>query len=343
VQATAEGVEALLLQGPMGCCKPARLFVPDNSIPGQGTDAQAKFALIGLDIRTQSKLYNVFRRIDKDGSNEISLGEFYEYFRLQESVFATTAFNVMDSDGSGQMDFQEFVLSVWNYLTFSAMGIIEFAFTLYDTDQSMYMDRDEVHKLVSDVYNKGDQTGTGNKLEPRVENILTKLDSDGDGKISLQEFTKFNQGHPLLLFPAYGIQQTLRSAILGISFWERITADREKVFEGKQITEILEGRTIQEYRKGMEELGNKERYNTWRPHERNTELEDNARTERQAARKRKREEKKYQQELREKRKENFKNANAAEVTRAELAERGESNMPTVAVARSTGKVVPVTS
>jgi Ca2+-binding EF-hand superfamily protein len=318
-------------------CKHTVLFVADNSIPGQGTDAQAQFVQIGLDLKIQSKLYNIFRRIDRDGSHEISLPEFYEFFRLQESAFSTTAFNVMDRDGSGGMDFQEFVLSVWNYLTFTAMSIIEFAFTLYDTDQSMFLDRPEVHKLVSDVYNKGDQFATGNKLESRVENVLAKLDVDGDGRISLQEFTKFNQGHPLLLYPAYGIQQTLRCKILGTSFWERVTKDREKLFESKQITEILEGRTIQEYRKGVEELATKERYHTWKDSERNMELDDHKRDQRSAARRRKREEKKFQQEQRASRKEMCLKTTAAEVTKEELAKEEAKRLQP----RNVKKVVPV--
>ena len=140
----------------MGCAHSVRPFIPNEGVPGQGREALADFEKIGPQPKNVAKLYRVFRRIDRDASHKISKPEFFEFFRLKDSVFAHTAFNVLNRDGSGQMDFHEFVLSVWNYLTFEPERIIEFAFALYDSDQSSYLDRDEIEKLVMDVYNKGD-------------------------------------------------------------------------------------------------------------------------------------------------------------------------------------------
>ena len=134
----------------------------------------------------------------------------------------------------------------------------------------------------------------------------------------MKEFTKFNQSHPLLLYPAYGIQQTLRAKVLGVSFWEKVTKNREKCFEGKQITEILDGRTIHEYRKAFEEFATQERYNVWRECDRNTELEDKEREERKAARRRKREKRNWANQQRAQQRQSNKEENRAENLTKEL-------------------------
>ncbi len=53
---------------------------------------------------------------------------------FERSKFTVRAFSLFDSDGSGELDFREFVISIWNYCSIDKTGLIEFAFALYDMD-----------------------------------------------------------------------------------------------------------------------------------------------------------------------------------------------------------------
>lgn len=58
---------------------------------------------------------------------------------------------IFDEDGSGSVDFREFVMSLWNYCTLSKAALIMFAFDLYDNNNSGEIDIDEVELLLKEV------------------------------------------------------------------------------------------------------------------------------------------------------------------------------------------------
>lgn len=67
---------------------------------------------------------------------------------LTRSRFSEKAFVVMDKDGSGEVDFLEFVLAVWNYCSFSHSSLVRFAFDLYDLDGSGEIERAEAAQCI---------------------------------------------------------------------------------------------------------------------------------------------------------------------------------------------------
>ena len=82
------------------------------------------FKKLGLTALTIDKFYSVFRAIDGDNGGEIDMHEFYVFFDLEESPFVDQTFGLFDRDGSGQIDFEEFVTAVWNFCTTPADELI---------------------------------------------------------------------------------------------------------------------------------------------------------------------------------------------------------------------------
>ena len=95
------------------------------------------FQRVGIGARTVELLYEFFLAIDVDNSGEISLSEFFNFFRMKDTAFARRAFSVMDEDGSGEIDFGEFTLTLYNFCSFTREGLTRFAFELYDADGSI--------------------------------------------------------------------------------------------------------------------------------------------------------------------------------------------------------------
>ena len=61
------------------------------------------------------------------GSNSIELAELLAFLDLDRTRFTKRIFTMFDEDSSGLLDFNEFVLSLWNYCTLSKASLELFA------------------------------------------------------------------------------------------------------------------------------------------------------------------------------------------------------------------------
>ena len=64
-----------------------RIYEEDETIEGQGHDAKVTFDMIGLTDKQVQYFYEIFIKIDRDGSYVIELEEFYKYFKVQRTAF----------------------------------------------------------------------------------------------------------------------------------------------------------------------------------------------------------------------------------------------------------------
>jgi len=209
-------------------------FVPNDTVPGQDDSAMMDFKRLRLKQGDIDRLFSCFLEIDTDGSGEISLDEFYEHFKLPRTIFSDMAFTLMDEDKSGEIDFREFILTLWNFCSYDLKNLCRFSFHLFDTDESGKLDQQEVEDMVSAVY--------GEKFadDVRVKKVLDLLDANGDGQVSMAEWVLFNKQYPLLLFPAYQLQGILREKVIGKWWWDIMQEQREEHFRNSNIYDILE-------------------------------------------------------------------------------------------------------
>ena len=173
-----------------------------------------------------------FFKIDKDNSGEVSIYEFLSFFKLKSTKFAMRAFSIMDEDKSGEIDFREFVVAVWNYCTFSNEGLILFAFDLFDLDNSGEISVDEMEMVVAEVYGEG---YSRNALAVEIiQKIQVFCEAGSSGEVNKEQFVHFTRHHSALLFPVFTLQGVLQRHILGKRFWKRKTTERNQM---KGITE----------------------------------------------------------------------------------------------------------
>jgi hypothetical protein len=66
--------------------------------------------------------------------------------------------------------------------------------------------------LAVDIYGKASG-------ETRARQVLDILDADHSGSISRREFIDYIDKYPMLLFPAFRMQQCIRSKLMGTAFW----------------------------------------------------------------------------------------------------------------------------
>lgn len=176
------------------------------------------------------KLYEIFRSADVDASGHITVQELFAHLATEATFFRDRVFNLFDEDGSGKIDFREFVLSLWNYCTLSKASLVIFAFDLYDADSTGQLSPKEIHNMLVDLYGKTVDTHPQAKL---MNKELKAIDSVV--AINVDRFRAFVTNHPALLFPAFQMQLALRQHILGVQFWNRCAEKRLMLVDGRRV------------------------------------------------------------------------------------------------------------
>jgi len=65
---------------------------------------------------------------------------------------------------------------------------------------------------------------------PSGQELLEEIDVNGDGVVTLAEFSELMESHAYILAPAFDLQRALRQRILGVRFWEGETRVRSALF-----------------------------------------------------------------------------------------------------------------
>ena len=92
--------------------------------------------------------------------------------------------SVADADGSGEIDYSEFVVATMDKKKLLSNEKLETAFNLFDKDNSGSISADEIKDVL----------GVGKNIDEKVWNdLVMEVDGKGDGEISFSEFKTMMQ------------------------------------------------------------------------------------------------------------------------------------------------------
>ncbi|GMH78178.1 hypothetical protein TrST_g878 [Triparma strigata] len=180
------------------------------------------FAILGFSYQHAYTLFKAFMEIDFDNSAEITVVEFHKFLGLKPSRFSERIFGILDLDESGALEFNEFVIGIWNFCTYDALLITKFAFDIFDIDDLGKLQMAECEALIRMVYDEAD-------ADP---DLMKKIDADNDGEITIDEFADLIRRQPQILQPAFDMQRALRAKCFGAKYWEIATEKRKEDFAG---------------------------------------------------------------------------------------------------------------
>ena len=191
--------------------------------------------------KEQAIIFETFYRFDKDGSGSIDFEEFCKNFDFKPNRFAKRAFMLLDTGGTGEITFVQFVVACWNYCTYDKMGLYNFAYMLYDDKRTRNIPTEQMFILLEEVYDfksRGktfDSSGTYNVVKNSPEYYVIqakrglKACAGADDLISFEEFIGYGRSHPNLLALPFGLQYTLQKRLGGAKFWKEMTDKRRRM------------------------------------------------------------------------------------------------------------------
>ncbi|KAI4376429.1 hypothetical protein MLD38_014192 [Melastoma candidum] len=118
----------------------------------------------------------------------------------EENLLLDRVFDLFDENNDGVIEFEEFIhtLNVFHPYT-PIEKKIDFAFRLYDLEQTGYIERDDVERLVITILMESEMKLPDELLEAIINKTFDDADLDRDGRISKQEWKAFVAKRPSLL------------------------------------------------------------------------------------------------------------------------------------------------
>ena len=171
---------------------------------------------LGLNQRHLRIMRDQFDDIDVDGSGNIDAVELFEAMGEVRSKITEELFAMMDMDGNARLDFDEYVAVALSYCMYTKDDILKFCFDLFDLDSGGTIDEKEFTEMCVAV-SAGDPLFSGN-----FRMALENFDTNDDGLIDFDEFRNLNDRYPMILHPAFRMQDKLQKYTLGEEEWVKV-------------------------------------------------------------------------------------------------------------------------
>jgi len=129
------------------------------------------------------KMESIFESMDKNNDGMLSKQEIREGYEEHFGVAIDDEeldkiFSAIDTDGSGAIDYSEFLMATMNEQQLMSKEKLKAAFKMFDKDGSGTISKDEIKEAL------------GNLDEEMADKIISEVDEDDDGEISFEEFEK---------------------------------------------------------------------------------------------------------------------------------------------------------
>ncbi|OMJ89724.1 hypothetical protein SteCoe_8089 [Stentor coeruleus] len=149
--------------------------------------ATMSFIVSQLTTRAErEEMLELFKSLDKDNNGTLSRQEILEGMTVFARVTGIDSeidmiMSQVDSDGSGEIDYTEFITATLNRTRLLSRDRLEMAFKLYDIDGSGTITKDELKAIFGKQRHYDDAFW---------EAMINEVDKNGDGVVDIHEFSE---------------------------------------------------------------------------------------------------------------------------------------------------------
>ena len=159
-------------------------------------------------------VFSKFEKADVHHSGRIDYTSFLSALSRSDSPCMQRMFRAFDSDGSGEVDFREFAMGLSTLTTGSLKEKVNFAFKLFDTDESGFIERPELVSIIRASLKIGGSSSSDDLLGQKIESLYAALGVPKDSPLTQEKFLALANLDPFILQPALAELDTLGNSAL---------------------------------------------------------------------------------------------------------------------------------
>jgi Ca2+-binding EF-hand superfamily protein len=136
--------------------------------------------------------------MDKRNKGVVTYQDFLVGMDRKDTESSRRLFNLIDKDGSGEVDLKEFMLGLSHVTQSSQEERVQFAFNLFDSDKNGIIDRSELTKIVR---MSSPLSAQPQWIERRVDEVYESLHLRRNLNIDFDTFLLLAKENPDLITP----------------------------------------------------------------------------------------------------------------------------------------------
>mmetsp|Transcript_27939 Transcript_27939/g.38430 ORF Transcript_27939/g.38430 Transcript_27939/m.38430 type:complete len:339 (+) Transcript_27939:144-1160(+) len=197
---------------------------------------QAAIEFMALTEEEVDKWIAIYAQIDKKRVGKVIADDIFTFIRETPTPFAKEIFVLMDAeDAKGKIEFGDFMRAIGTYCFFGKKDILKLLYVYVDKNLAGFITKKQFTDFL-DALNPYEKD--------RVWRALKSLQLPNDAKIIFENFVEYNEKFPALFLPAFFLQNSMRSRIMGTDWWfEKLSKYRnvrEKMsMEGAHAHEVV--------------------------------------------------------------------------------------------------------
>lgn len=141
-------------------------------------------------------LAQIYRKLTK--AAQITIDSFCKNLQIKNRNIGEILYKIIDSDGSGDIDFMEFVEGLNKFHPDAPFDEkVRLCFQAYDSDGSGAVSRDEIQEVIKISIADNSLIALDDaQVTQIVDQLISQYDDDGSGELEIEEFTEMVSAAP---------------------------------------------------------------------------------------------------------------------------------------------------
>jgi Ca2+-binding EF-hand superfamily protein len=184
--------------------------------PHYNEELEAVIDFLFLKDDEVSLFFKLFQKIDVRKEGSVFVDDICDYFEEDTPVWVKALFKLVEADPEGALSFSEFTHAMGMFCCFGENEMQHFAFSLCDADRTGHIDSSEFRSMIR-------QLGDNNPVvrPAQMERAFRQFDTEGQGRMDVQQFKKMIKFYPVLVYPTFKLQTKIKNEALGAAYWDK--------------------------------------------------------------------------------------------------------------------------